>query len=43
MIVPGVAPARRKAEVKRKPRRSGEIYPHIYGTLNLDAAGQHQL
>ena len=26
-----------KAEVKREPSRSGEIYPHIYGKINLDA------
>ena len=26
-----------RAEVKREPSRSGEIYPHIYGMINLDA------
>ena len=26
-----------QAEVKREPSRSGEIYPHIYGRINLDA------
>ena len=25
------------AELKREPSRSGEIYPHIYGRINLDA------
>ena len=25
------------AEVKCEPSRSGEIYPHIYGGINLDA------
>ena len=25
------------SEVKREPSRSGEIYPHIYGQINLDA------
>ena len=25
------------AEVKRDPSRSGEVYPHIYGKINLDA------
>jgi uncharacterized protein (DUF952 family) len=25
------------AEVRREPSRSGEIYPHIYGRINLDA------
>lgn len=25
------------AEVKREPSRSGEIYPHIYGRINVDA------
>ena len=25
------------AEVKREPSRSGEIYPHIYGKINLEA------
>ena len=25
------------AEVKREPSRSGEIYPHVYGKINLDA------
>ena len=45
---------RLKAEVKREPSRSGEIYPHIYGKINLDAVvrirdltldagGRHQL
>ena len=43
MIVPDVDPARLKVEVKRKPRRSGKIYPHIYGPLHLDADGRHQL
>ena len=28
---------RLNAEVKREPSRSGEIYPHIYGKINLDA------
>lgn len=28
---------RLKAEVKREPSRSGEIYPHVYGKINLDA------
>ena len=28
---------RLKAEVKREPSRSGEIYSHIYGNINLDA------
>lgn len=46
--------ARLKAEVKHEPSRSGEIYPHIYGKINLDAVvrirrltldadGHHQL
>ena len=26
-----------QAEVKREPSRSGELYPHIYGRINLDA------
>ena len=45
---------RLKAEVKREPSRSGEVYPHIYGKINLDAVvrirdltldadGRHQL
>ncbi|MFQ6030824.1 MAG: DUF952 domain-containing protein [Dehalococcoidia bacterium] len=25
------------APLKREPSRSGEIYPHIYGTINTDA------
>jgi len=25
------------APLKREPSRSGEIYPHIYGKLNVDA------
>ena len=28
---------RLKAEVKREASRSGEIYPHIYGKINIDA------
>lgn len=42
------------AEVRREPSRSGEIYPHIYGKINVDAVvrirdvhldgdGQHRL
>ncbi len=45
---------RLKAEVKRESSRSGEIYPHVYGRINLDAVvrvrdltldaeGRHQL
>ena len=26
-----------KTEIKREPSRSGELYPHIYGRINLDA------
>ena len=29
--------ARLNAEVRREPSRSGEIYPHIYGRIDLDA------
>jgi len=29
--------ARLKSEVRREPSRSGEIYPHIYGRISLDA------
>ena len=36
-IVLDVDVIRLKAEVKREPSRSGEIYPHIYGKINLDA------
>ncbi len=28
------------AGVKREPSRSGEIYPHIYGKINLDAVAR---
>lgn len=28
---------RLNSEVRREPSRSGEIYPHIYGRINLDA------
>ena len=32
------------SEVKREPSRSGEIYPHIYGPINVEAvAGVRQL
>ena len=32
------------AEVKREPSRSGEIYPHIYGPINVEAVtGVRQL
>ena len=37
LIVLDVDVIRLKAEVKREPSRSGEIYPHIYGKINLDA------
>ena len=37
IIVLDVDVIRLKAEVKREPSRSGEIYPHIYGKINLDA------
>ena len=54
LIVLDVDVIRLKAEVKREPSRSGEIYPHIYGKINLDsvvrireltldADGRHQL
>ena len=54
LIVLDLDTARLKAEIKREPSRTGEIYPHIYGPINLDAvtrtrpltldtAGQHQL
>ena len=26
-----------RAEVRREPSRSGEIYPHVYGKIDLDA------
>lgn len=29
--------ARLRAEVRREASRSGEVYPHIYGRINLDA------
>lgn len=29
--------ARLGAEVRRESSRSGEVYPHIYGRINLDA------
>lgn len=43
-----------RAEVKLEPSRSGELYPHIYGRINLtavvrvreltlDANGKHQI
>ena len=32
------------SEVKREPSRSGEIYPHIYGPINVEAvAGVREL
>ena len=37
LIVLDVDVIRLKAEVKRETSRSGEIYPHIYGKINLDA------
>lgn len=37
MQVLDVDTGRLHAEVKREPSRSGEIYPHIYGRINLDA------
>lgn len=54
MIVLDLDTTRLKAEIKHEPSRTGEIYPHIYGPINLDAvtrirpltldaAGQHQL
>ena len=54
LMVLDVDVIRLKAEVKREPSRSGEIYPHIYGKINLDAVvrirdltldadGRHQL
>ncbi len=54
LIVLDVDVIRLNAEVKREPSRSGEIYPHIYGKINLDAVvrvrdltldsdGRHQL
>ena len=37
LIVLDVDAGRLTAEVKRESSRSGEIYPHIYGRINLDA------
>ena len=37
LIVLDVDVIRLKTEVKREPSGSGEIYPHIYGKINLDA------
>ena len=37
LIVLDVDVIRLNADVKREPSRSGEIYPHIYGKINLDA------
>ena len=37
LIVLDVDVARLKAEVRREASRSGEVYPHIYGRINLDA------
>ena len=61
-LYPGVAglqvfdvdTTRLHAQVRREPSRSGEMYPHIYGRINLDAVvrvrdltlgpdGQHSL
>ena len=54
LVVLDVDVIRLKAEVKRESSRSGEIYPHVYGKINLDAVvrvrdltldanGRHQL
>ena len=54
LMVLDVDVIRLKAEVKREASRSGEIYPHVYGRINLDAVvrvrdltldaeGRHQL
>ena len=37
MLVLELDMERLEAPVKREPSRSGEIYPHIYGPLNLEA------
>ena len=37
MLVLALDTERLEAPVKREPSRSGEIYPHIYGPLNLEA------
>ena len=37
LMVLDVDVIRLKAEVKREASRSGEIYPHVYGKINLDA------
>ena len=37
LLVLDVDTERLRAEVNREPSRSGEIYPHIYGKINLDA------
>ncbi len=54
LLVLDVDTTRLNAEVRREPSRSGEIYPHIYGSINrdavvrirhlvLDAQGRHSL
>ena len=37
LLVLDVDTERLRAEVNREPSRSGEVYPHIYGKINLDA------
>lgn len=37
LVVLDVDVARLNAEVRREASRSGEVYPHIYGRINLDA------
>ena len=37
MLVLELDAGRLEAPIKREPSRSGEIYPHIYGPLNLEA------
>ena len=37
MLVLELDTGRLEAPIKREPSRSGEIYPHIYGPLNLEA------
>jgi uncharacterized protein (DUF952 family) len=37
VLVLDVDTGRLTSPVKREPSRSGEIYPHIYGPINVDA------
>lgn len=37
LVLLEIDPARLRAELKYEPAPDGELFPHVYGPLNIDA------